>query len=229
MTRTRLFVAATVLALVAFAGSAGHAQESPWSIRLNGTWTLPDTPYIEQGPQAVRLNMTTGETFGLALSGEYRFSDRFGLEVGVQAFNDSGIVIKLRDPAGGVIGDGLDGHPEDDMRFTLLDAALNIYIVSGPMDLYIGPVVGYFYNTDLVVRATPFLVPAHIGVDGSATFGAVLGLDAEFADSPWFLTASLKYLQASFDYQLSELESVTSSQDIDFDPFIIRLGLGYRF
>jgi hypothetical protein len=55
-------------------GSALQAQEDKtgWSIRLNGTWTIPDRNHFNNSG-FVRLQTITDETFGLALSTEYRF------------------------------------------------------------------------------------------------------------------------------------------------------------
>jgi hypothetical protein len=223
-----LFVAMAVAGVMLVGSSAAKAEDSGFSIRLNGTWTKPDTPYLEPGNELVRLNTTTSESFGLALSGEYRFAERIGLEVGVQAFNESEIVIRQRDPQGGIVGDELDPHPQDDTRFTLYDAALNIYIVSGGLDLYAGPVFGFFTFTDLDVQATPFLVPAKVEIDGDYALGVVVGLDVEFPDSPWFFTSSIKYLDSDYELSLDNSLGVRSPQEIDFDPWIFRLGLGFR-
>ena len=228
MTTSKLFVAVAVAGVILAGPSVANAEDSGFSIRLNGTWTKPDTPYLEPGNALVRLNTTTGESFGLALSGEYRFADRIGLEVGVQAFNESEIIIRQRDPQGGIIGDPLDPHPQDDTRFTLYDAALNIYIVSGGLDFYVGPVVGFLDFTDLDVLVTPFLQPAKVRIDGDSAFGAVVGVDVEFPDSAWFFTSSIKYLDSDYELQLDNSLEVRSPQEIDFDPWIFRLGLGFR-
>jgi hypothetical protein len=218
-----------MLAVMLVGGSALQAQEDKtgWSIRLNGTWTIPDRNHFNNSG-FVRLQTITDETFGLALSTEYRFSETVGLEVGVQAGNESTVRFKIMDPEGAILDDPIDGHPEDDLGFTILDAALNIYITSGTVDLYIGPVIGYiFYDNDLNILVGRDLLPASVKIDDDVAFGAVLGLDIDFSNSDWFFTSSIKYLDASYDAEV--FEGGRPAEEIDFDPLIIRLGLGYRF
>ena len=69
-------------------------------------------------------------------------------------------------------------------------------------------------------------MPASIQIGDDVAFGAVLGLDIDFTDSDWFFTSSLKYLSASYNARGIEARS---PDEIDFDPLIIRAGLGYRF
>lgn len=227
--RTRILATVTVLAALAIGAPAINAQEDKtgWSIRLNGTWTIPDRNHFNNDG-FVRLQTITDETFGLALSTEYRFSEKIGLELGVQAGNESTVRFKIMDPEGRILDDAIDGNPEDDLGFTIADVALNIYIVSGNVDLYIGPVIGYiFYDDDLNILVGRDLVPASVSIDDDVAFGAVLGLDIEFNNSNWFVTSSIKYLDASYDAEV--FEGGRPAEEIDFDPLIIRFGLGYRF
>jgi outer membrane protein W len=69
-------------------------------------------------------------------------------------------------------------------------------------------------------------MPASVKIGDDVAFGAVLGLDIDFSNSDWFFTSSLKYLDASYDAQVFDARS---PQEIDFDPLIVRAGLGYRF
>ena len=226
MTRTRLCVAVTLLALLAVSGSAIQAQESGWSIRLNGTWTYPDGTY-RGGSDLIGVEENTASTFGAALSTEYRFSGRFGLEVGVQAANSAEVNLRSTDPDGVVLGDTQDPHPTDSLGFTIIDAALNIYLSSGKVDFYVGPVVGYILYDDLdILVGVPILDPAHIQIDDDIAFGAVVGLDVESGDSGWFFTTSMKYMDASYN---ARLLAGGPAEEIDFDPLIVRMGFGYRF
>ena len=214
------------IALLALGATSVHAEESGWSLRFNGTWTAPEQTNVDDSDPAVRFETTTGETFGLGLGLEYRFSKRVGLEFGAQVGYDASMRYKLSDPEGKVFGDPLDAHPGGDMRFVIYDAALNIYVAAGQVEVYVGPVIGYITYDDVDVRLGSFLVPATVLNDSGGAVGGVLGLDIPFSNSHWFLTSSVRYLVASYD---SRLSVETSTRSIDFDPFIARLGLGYRF
>ncbi len=57
--------------------------------------------------------------------------------------------------------------------------------------------------------------------------GIVLGLDLPCGDDGWFFTSSLKYLDTAYEASTGELNA--GSEEIDFDPLIVRAGFGYRF
>jgi outer membrane protein W len=208
-----------------------RAQEPGWSLRLNATWTDPNETSVDDSLPEAWIETSTGETFGLALSTEYRFSERLGLELGAQAGYQVKVDYDAREKlSGGIIGDPLDPHPSDDMRFTVVDVALNIYLFSGGVDFYIGPVLGLIAYQDTVVRTGSEETPVTISNDGDVAYGAVVGLDIPFTDSPWFVTSSLKYLVSSYDASIPALgTSGPIDTEIDFDPWIWRLGLGYKF
>jgi len=57
--------------------------------------------------------------------------------------------------------------------------------------------------------------------DSQFTFGAVVGADLAFsADGPWVGTAAIRYAPLSLE---------DSPVDLDVDPLIFTIGLGYRF
>lgn len=227
MRKTVLYATVMTLAFSAVVVPSAGAEETGWNIRLNGTWTTPEAESVNDGFPGFQLETDTGDTFGLALAFEYRFSKRVGLELGAQAGYDAGVNYTVRDQmTGGVVGDGLDPHPGDEMRFTVVDAALNIYLASGGVDFYVGPVVGFVSYEDTVVRLGSEDPPFVIENDGDIAFGGVVGLDIPFVDSPWFVTSSVKYLKTSYDAS----SALTPGEvEIDFDPWIVRLGLGFRF
>jgi outer membrane protein W len=217
------------LAALTATGSVAHGQEGKegFNLRLNATWTDPKSTNYDDGDRFVRIEANTAETFGLALSGEFRISDRLGVEAGIQAANKSEVRFSFRAPDGANLGDPLAAQPEDNLSFTIVDAALNVYLTSGTLDFYVGPVLGYiFYDDTLNVLVGNLSQPASFEIDDDFAYGAVVGVDIDIADSNCFFTSSVKYLVASYDIQIRNDDS---SDDIDFDPWIVRLGFGYRF
>jgi outer membrane protein W len=226
MTRTRLIVGVTMLALMAVGGSTAQGQEGTWSLRFNVAGTIPNSTQFDDGSMFVRLETNTDDTYGLALSGEYRFSQRLGLELGVQAGNEADVTFRATDPTGAALADPLDPHPRDGLQFTIVDTALNVYLASGGVNFYIGPVLGYILFDDLDILAGRDLTPVHITTSDEFAYGAVLGLDIPFVNSGWFFTSSLKYLVVSYD---ANVRTGAPAEKIDFDPLIARAGFGYRF
>ena len=225
MTRNALRLTGILLILVLAGASTGNAQDTGWSLRINGTFTDPDRRSVVADADGNDVETVTSEAVGLALSGEYRFSDRIGLELGIQAGYEADVAVTVTDE-NGLQNDGLT-LPEDGLRFTLVDVALNIYLVSGGVDLYIGPVLGFITYDDMAFRVGAPWVPVEVRVDGGLALGAVLGLDIPCGDAGWFFTTSLKYLDSAYDVGAEALG--TGKQEIDFDPLIVRAGFGYRF
>lgn len=234
MTRTLIRVAMLALALLVMTVPAADAQDKTgWNMRLNATWTIPDERTVNEAVPGYQVETNTAETFGLALSGEFRFSPRLGLELGAQAGYDASVKYTVRDVmTGEIVGDDLDPHPGDEMRFTLVDLALNIYLSSGAGELYVGPVIGFLTFSDTHVRAGSEDPVFIIENDGDFAYGAVVGFDAGAADSPWFFTSSIKYIVSSYDASISSPIAPPfdfGTTEVDFDSWIFRLGLGYRF
>jgi outer membrane protein len=224
--RTKLPIALATLCVLAVSGlpAAAQADKAGFNLRLNGT--LTDPKRTNASGDLVRVEAITAESLGLALSGEFRISRLLGVEVGVQGLNNSEVRLSSTDPSGRNLGDELADQPRDDLSYTLVDAALNVYLSSGMVDFYVGPVLGYIFYDDLDVLVGNLSVPATIEIDDDVAFGAVLGMDIDISDSDCFFTSSLKYLWASYDAQ-NRLDG--SSQEVDLNPWIVRVGFGYRF
>jgi len=81
------------------------------------------------------------------------------------------------------------------------------------MDFYVGPVVSYtlWGDLDTPVGSTP--------LDGEFRFGLRGGIDVPFSVH-WALAARLDYLQAA---------AGDASLEIDVDPVVFSIGLGYRY
>lgn len=222
--RRHCVVVAVLLLLIPASGSLLAAQEGGWSVRLSGTYTDPTRTFTTVEGDGTRIKTATAEAVGLSLSGEYRFSERLGLEIGVQAGYEADVALDVSNDITGERADGLT-LPVDGLRFTIFDAALNIYLASGAVDFYVGPVVGMVAYDDLAFQMGAPVVNINVAVDGDVAFGGVMGLDIPCGDDGWFFTTSLKYLETSYDAKAPD----SPSQEIDFDPLIVRAGFGFRY
>ncbi len=84
------------------------------------------------------------------------------------------------------------------------------------LDVYLGA----FLNTTQVPD------PPSFEADGDLGFGGVLGLELPFGSGRWSLGASVRYLDAALDLT----HTVTRDRStLDFDPWIVELGLSYGF
>lgn len=165
--------------------------------------------------------------FGLGL--EYRFSPRLGVELNVSTAE---------------IEEDLDLFSiqvvpfdiESTVRVTPVTLQLDWHLTPGrAADLHIGPVVGWVLAGDIhVTTRGPFPLPGvsreRRTTDDTLAFGAHIDLDVPLGDRGLFLAFGATYLDA--DLETTEIEAGTGrtvESTFDFDPLLMKLGLGYRF
>ncbi len=120
------------------------------------------------------------------------------------------------------------------------------------VDLYLGPFLGYVmygdakidkYSETFNVTSDPLVDPfpltayfsGNVGekvkIKNDFGFGAVVGIDVPFSNN-WMFTTALKYLKtkASVDKEMPIPWAVENpSADIDINPWVIQIGVGYQF
>lgn len=102
-----------------------------------------------------------------------------------------------------------------------LTVGVNFHVLrNGKMILYLGPFVGYVVYDDYNYKQGGESVP----LENDFTFGAVIGLDVPFGEKGWMFSSALKFLQTEAEYDHPDYVG-----DLDINPFIIQIGLGYRF
>ncbi|MDX1998713.1 MAG: hypothetical protein SF066_13430 [Thermoanaerobaculia bacterium] len=165
--------------------------------------------------------------FGLGL--EYRLSPRIGVEVNVSTaeIEDDFDLVHI-----GVVPFDI----ESTVRVTPVILQLDWHLTPGrAVDLHIGPVVGWLFAGDLEVTtrgALPFpgFSRERRTTDDTIAFGAHLDLDVPLGDRGLFLAFGATYLNA--DLETTKLEPATGrtvESSFEFDPLLLKVGLGYRF
>ncbi|MDY7094379.1 MAG: OmpW family outer membrane protein [Acidobacteriota bacterium] len=215
LARTGLALAFLFL-IGAVAGDA-LAQDTGWKVKVAGAYVEPTGEEELDGD------------IGFGLGAEYRWSERWGIEVGVLASDLSS--------ENTISAEGVPlGTLTTELGTTALLARLNIHLTpNSPVDLYVGPVAGYLFNDDLEVRVrgealgAPNTVPDFsVALDDSFAYGAHLGLDVPIRDSGFFFNGGATYLISEVD--LAEpVFGDEESGSFDLDPFIVHVGFGYRF
>ena len=108
-----------------------------------------------------------------------------------------------------------------DITQTPINIGLNFHLLKdAPVDLYVGPNIGYTLWNDLEVENSP----VEISIDDEFTYGAQVGLDVPFGDT-WAFNVQLRYrlLEAAAEDD-SEGDDV-----IEVDPAEARVGFAVRF
>jgi outer membrane protein W len=208
---------------------APASGRGPAHLRAFGVWVQPDLNFDRPGEEQ-NLSADADGAFGFGVSGEYQFSDRVGLEIGVfEASPDINLVNEI--PEFDLIALTSDGQ-----AMTPVSLGLNIHLLpKDRLDLYLSPFLAYVYYGDLEfsIRETVEIGGQEIVLEDSirvdvandTAYGASLGLDIPFSSRPWAIATSLRYLATSLDITDPEGDR----EKLDFDSWVVSLGLRYTF
>jgi len=196
--------------------NTANGDNRGWRLRLDFSWVNPSgsIDFVDTDP-GFDFDLDTG--FGIGLRGEYRFSDRLGVELGV--LGTANISLST-----GISRDRFQNEFKVG-SFSPLSVGLNVHLTpDSPIDLYIGPQVALVKYGSIDFWTVPGSSEASLSVDDDIGVGAILGLDVPVGDSGWMFHSSLRYLSTDAKYS-SEGFSFKNS----YDPMIFSLGVGYRF
>lgn len=110
---------------------------------------------------------------------------------------------------------------------------------SDAIDYYLGPFIGYVFYDDLELEAgfarfeVPSLPPFEatfeadsLSMKNDFTFGATFGIDVPIGGEGWMFSAVAKYYKTEAEIDEDDVED---GEGLDMDPWVILVGLGYRF
>jgi outer membrane protein W len=148
---------------------------------------------------------------GVSLGFEHVFIDRIGLDFNLGYSKHD---LELSSPS-------LSGTVGDVDMLMPITAGVNFHIIrNNIVDFYAGPFVGYVLYGDIDPTESQL---AAISIENDFAFGGVLGLDVSLTGKGLMFTSALKYIQTSAEPE------VPSFSELDVDPWVVQLGLGYRF
>jgi len=201
--KTRICLALTIalLALPVTAESpSGNLRVLLSSANPTGSWTGD----FNVGGTIVPVEIEADSAVAFGIVYEIRMGDRWGLESAVY-FADFDFAIQST---------GVTLEFGSALAIPLI-LGTNFHVFSNErVDLYVGPQVSYtlWGNLD-----TPVGMAA---IDGDFGFGAVAGIDFRPSKSGWTINLATRYLGTA----LSD-----ASVEIDVDPLLVEVGVGYRF
>jgi outer membrane protein W len=214
---TRFTVALLALTLVIPAASVG-AADSGWQVKVGGVWVHPDLSYKPSYPVFEHIKTDGDNAIGLGLSLGYSFSDRLGLEVGALRANPE-LNLRVDFPGGQSI------EASDSLAFTPITAGLAVHLTPGrSVDIYVVPAVAYVVYGNLHFSAAGDT--ASLEVDNQWTWGISLGAEVRLGEGPWRFDGAVSYIRTSLNATDTDNGDIHT---VDCNPYMVTLGLGYRF
>lgn len=219
--RRRLVGLAVWLLLAAHLTAAGPvAAQSHWTLRAHGAvWTqISDQVTVTRDsaagtPESGVHSISDGSSAGVGL--EYRVTPRLGIELG---FLVGRLDTEFR--SGTAAGTVTDSDAFDTYATTL--GLLYHFRPDSPTDLYLG-VFSQQLNFSDVTFQTAAGSSRKLTFDDDYGIGIKLGFDRPFRrQSSWLFSADVRYV-------LTLLEAEVAGEDLDVDPLILSVGVGYRF
>jgi outer membrane protein W len=198
---TRIASVAVAGAAAAFGAATSYAQEQTYEFKLFGG-AAHIAPQSDSPLAGVASSVEASNEYGVEIGGEWRASERFGLEV------------SYLDAEHDVEADGA-GIATIDLR--PLTVTANFHLVSrDALNWYIGPSLSYIDWSDLKLNGG-----GSLDVNGETAYGLSTGLDIGVGDN-FAVSLGLRWLEASVD-------SDALPGDVSVDPLFARVGVAFRF
>ena len=211
----------------ALVGAAAYADENPWMVRGRVLGVLPDES----------ASLTVG---GAALAGDVDIGDQYVPELDITYFFNKNLAVEL------ILA--VTPHDVDAVNVTVPGALSNATVDLGDVWL-LPPTLTLQYHFDTGTQFKPY-----IGAGINATFffnedqgsvadsidydpsfgGAVqVGVDYDLDGEPggWALNADVKKIWINSDVTVDFTTALgaTVNADVDINPTVVGIGLGYKF
>lgn len=200
------------------------------SVNPTGDLQTDDTERVPLGDGTTltaieRTDIEVDSALGFGLDLEYRFNDLFGLDFAIMRSDHdielSGTeTVRITDDATNATllesTQTLSAQAGVDM--TPLLVGTNFHFGSGEkVDLYAGPFVGWVFFDSVAFQGD------RIDVKNDFAYGATVGLDVPFGEGGMNFSGAVRYMIASAE------PDEPGATSLDVDPWIVLVGLGYRF
>ena len=181
-----------------------QAAEPGWTLRVYGA-LVDSSAETETSIGSVSSSVSTGG--GVGLGGEYRMSDRLGLELSPLW---AGLDIESGVSIGGV---------SQSLQFGMVPLTLGMPIHLSPAGrpvIFIAPTVSYVSYFRLERDISWTRVSTTVDDSTDVALGAAFGLDIPVGKGKWAVSTGLRYMK-------------TNAEETSVDPLIVTIGFSYRF
>jgi len=204
----------------------GAALESDGSASTNTTTIGTGTEFIN----SYSVDLSTGSGFGFSAE-RFIWNQRLGLEFGALfADVDAEVAVDIR---GGSSGDRTAATKvNSDFESLYFGANYHFFKPEKWYDIYAGVFTGLIHYADAVVTVEDG--SGRINIDDDIGYGALLGLDAKFGTkNEWRASFTTKYMITetlfSFGFQTADGGVNAAPVNVEVNPWIFQLGIGYSF
>ena len=206
------------LAVIATTGPTWAVEEKPlWRVGVELSWVDPSGDFVATNVSGTTSEASYDTGVGGGVRGEYRYSSRYGVELGV-------VSAASVDVSSQVVA-GTTASSVEVSSFAAYTVGVNVHLTQDrPVDVYVGPLIALVQYSDVEAGTTLGGTTTSVSIDDDIGFGAIVGIDVPLGERGWLVQASLRYIKT--DIKGSE-GGVTI--DSDFDPLIFSAGVGYRF
>lgn len=226
------------LALVSlFTSSAALAsyEAGDFVIRGGATMVSPDSGkagvYVEALGGNTPLSVSVEDDTQLGLNFVYFFDSNWAIEVlAATPFTHE---VKIHDPQGiseDVLGADVDGATLAEVTHLPPTISALYYFDTGTKFLpYVGAGLNYTIFFDEEFKSGPESLGFNdLELDGSLGFAVQVGADYQLNEK-WHVNASVRYIDIATEAKFKVGDSITGSSDIDVDPMVYSVMLGYKF
>lgn len=206
-----------VVALMLLVLPAVSQAQDNWILRVRGISISPNDSSSEILDTGTEVTVDSKTTFEVDLT--YMFSDNVGLEViAATARHDLAT-------AGGALG----GADAGSVKVLPPTVTLQYFFGGETIRPYIGAGVNftYFYSYNLSEDLAGLGI-TDVEFSNSFGFAGNFGIDFSLGGS-WLLNLDAKYIMISTDADLMVGGDVLDTIDVDVDPWVYGVGIGYRF
>lgn len=223
--RTNLWVSLMLTAQIGgLAAPAAHAGDDhdTFFVRLRGIAVTPqdDSSVVTAGGAPIAgSGVGVNNDYMPEIDITYKFAPNWGIELIAATTNHQ------------VDGKGSIAALGEAIDTWVLPPTLTLqyhFLPEGKLRPYIGAGVNYTNFYDESVKGPLAQPGARVDIENSWGYALQAGVDYEFTDR-WFVNADLKYIDIDTTAQFVGTTAGNLEVDVDVDPLVFGLGIGYRF
>ena len=218
--------AGIVAASLLVAPSVFAVEKGDWLVRAGAVWVNPDDDDARVTPLGVK-GAEVDDAWGAGFTVSYLFTDNFALSLLGVIPSTLNHDIKATNQLKGILGSSDIG--DTDVWPPTLTAQWH-FLPKKKIRPYVGAGINYtiFSDEDASNSFEAVAGKTSIDIDDSVGFAAEVGLDVDLTDR-FFVNASLWYIDLEADAELKTAGLGKQNVDIDINPIVLLLAVGYRF
>ncbi len=231
----KTLLALTVLSSLTFSATAANYQAGDFVIRGGATLVDPNsdkaTVYIEALGGNTPLSVSVDDNTQLGLNFVYFYDKNWAIEVlAATPFTHD---ITIHDPQNvslGVLGANVDGATLAEVtQLPPTISALYYFDNASAIKPYAGVGINYTIFFDESFKAAPKSLGFNdLELDSSLGYSVQLGADYQL-NNQWHVNASVRYIDINTTAKFNIGDAIKGSADVDVDPMVFSLMLGYKF